>query len=85
MPRQPRLDIPNVLHHIIVRGIEKRDIFADDADKERFVARLSTLLIKGSMKCFAWSLMTNHFHLLLMPTASWTETRHIMDSTWGRG
>jgi len=69
MPRQPRLDIPNVLHHIIVRGIEKRDIFADDADKERFVARLSTLLIKGSMKCFAWSLMTNHFHLLLMPTA----------------
>jgi REP element-mobilizing transposase RayT len=57
------------LHHIIVRGIEKRDIFTDDADKKRFVARLSTLLIKGSMKCFAWSLMTNHFHLLLMPTA----------------
>ncbi len=41
---------------------------ADDADKERFVARLSTLLTKGSTKCFAWSLMTNHFHLLLMPT-----------------
>jgi REP element-mobilizing transposase RayT len=57
------------LHHIIVRGIEGRDIFADDADKERFVDRLSTLLTKGSMKCFAWSLMTNHFHLLLMPTA----------------
>ncbi|MEA5115266.1 MAG: transposase [Geobacteraceae bacterium] len=56
------------MHHVIVRGIERRDIFADDADKERFVARLSTLLAKGSMKCFAWSLMTNHFHLLLMPT-----------------
>lgn len=69
MPRQPRLDIPHVLHHVIVRGIEKRDIFADEADKERFVARLSTLLTKGSTKCFAWSLMTNHFHLLLMPTA----------------
>jgi len=68
MPRQPRFDIPNVLHHVIVRGIERRDIFADDADKERFVSRLSTLLTKGSMKCFAWSLMTNHFHLLLMPT-----------------
>jgi REP element-mobilizing transposase RayT len=68
MPRQPRLDIPYVLHHVIVRGIEKRDIFADDSDKERFVARLSALLTKGSMKCFAWSLMSNHFHLLLMPT-----------------
>lgn len=69
MPRQPRLDIPHVLHHVIVRGIEKRDIFADDADRAHFVARLSSLLSKGSTKCFAWSLMSNHFHLLLMPTA----------------
>jgi hypothetical protein len=30
MPRQPRLDIPYVLHHVIVHGIERRDIFADD-------------------------------------------------------
>ena len=68
MPRQPRLDIPYVLHHVIVRGIERRDIFADDADKDWFLSRLSTLLTKGSTKCFAWALMSNHFHLLLMPT-----------------
>lgn len=68
MPRQPRLDILHVLQHVIVRGIERRDIFADDADKARFVARLSELLTKSSTKCFAWSLMPNHFHLLLMPT-----------------
>ena len=75
MPRQPRLDIPHVLHHVIVRGIEKRDIFADDDDKERFVSRLSSLLTKGATKCFAWSLMSNHLHLLLMPTvASLSET-----------
>lgn len=70
MPRQPRLDIPHVLHHVIVRGIEKRDIFADDADKEHFVVRLSAILTKDSTKCFAWALMSNHFHLLLMPTAA---------------
>jgi REP element-mobilizing transposase RayT len=68
MPRQPRLDIPHVLHHVIVRGIERRDIFVDDTDKERFVARLSTLLTKSGPKCFAWSLLSNHLHLLLMPT-----------------
>ncbi len=68
MPRQPRLDIPDVLHHVIVRGIERRDIFADEADKERFVASLSALLTKSATKCFAWALMSNHFHLLLMPT-----------------
>lgn len=68
MPRQPRLDIPDLLHHVIVRGIDKCDIFADDADKERFLSRLSALLTQGATKCFAWSLMSNHFHLLLMPT-----------------
>jgi Transposase and inactivated derivatives len=68
MPRQPRLDIPHVLHHVIVRGIERRDIFADDTDRECFVARLSSLLTKSATKCFAWSLLSNHFHLLLMPT-----------------
>ncbi len=68
MPRQPRLYIPHVLHHVIVRGIERRDIFADDTDRERFVARLSSLLTKSATKCFAWSLLPNHFHLLLMPT-----------------
>lgn len=70
MPRLPRLDIPHVLHHVIVRGIERRDIFVDDTDKERIVARLSDLLTKSATKCFAWSLMSNHFHLLLMPTTS---------------
>lgn len=68
MPRQPRLDIPDTLHHVIVRGIEKRDIFADDDDRERFLSRLSYILTDGSTKCFAWALMSNHFHLLLMPT-----------------
>lgn len=68
MPRQPRLDIPDVLHHVIVRGIERRDIFAEDADKERFVASLSALLTKSATKCYAWALMSNHLHLLLMPT-----------------
>lgn len=69
MPRQPRLDIPNVLHHVIVRGIERRDIFADDSDKERFVVSLSALLTKSATRCYAWALMSNHFHLLLMPTS----------------
>ncbi|BBA68716.1 hypothetical protein YM18_0158 [Geobacter sulfurreducens] len=68
MPRQPRLDIPNILHHVIVRGIERRDIFDDDHNRARFVSRLSELLTQSGTRCFAWALMSNHFHLLLMPT-----------------
>jgi putative transposase len=40
MPRTARLDIPGLLQHVIVRGIEKRDIFLDDEDCALFVDRL---------------------------------------------
>ena len=49
----------------MVRGIEKRKIFLDDTDRESFVKRLSDLLVATKTECLAWSLMTNHFHLLL--------------------
>jgi hypothetical protein len=32
------------LHHIIVRGIERKDIFRDDRDKDNFVERLGRIL-----------------------------------------
>ena len=67
MPRLARLDIPGVLQHIMVRGIERRDIFNDDRDRAAFVDRLSRLLLKTGTDCLAWSLLSNHTHLLLRP------------------
>ncbi|SNB46953.1 transposase [Geobacter sp. DSM 9736] len=69
MPRAPRLDIPHLLHHVIIRGIERCDIFRDDEDRARFIDRLGALLRETSTQCYAWSLMRNHVHLLLMPTS----------------
>jgi len=37
MPRQARLDSPGTLHHVIVRGIEKRRIVDDEMDRRNFV------------------------------------------------
>jgi len=68
MPRLARIDIEGVLQHVMVRGIEKRDIFIDDHDRSAFVDRLSTLLVKTKTDCLAWSLLSNHAHLLLCPT-----------------
>ena len=67
MPRSARIDIPNILQHVIVRGIEKREIFTDDEDRRRFVKRLSNLLVSTDTDCFAWALLSNHLHLLLRP------------------
>jgi len=64
MPRQSRIDAPGALHHILVRGIDRKQIFFDDKDREDFIARLSVLVEETQTRCFAWALMTNHVHLL---------------------
>ena len=65
MPRSARLDAPGVLHHIMVRGIERRPIFRHDLDRQNFLKRLEVLLPECQMECYAWVLMKNHVHLLL--------------------
>lgn len=66
MPRQPRLHIPGLVHHVMARGIEGSDIFRDDDDREGFLKRLADGVNKpGGPRLYAWTLMTNHFHLLL--------------------
>jgi REP element-mobilizing transposase RayT len=64
MPRQARLDIPGALHHIMVRGINKSAIFADDEDKSRFLQRLSENVTKAGASVYAWVLMDTHAHIL---------------------
>jgi REP element-mobilizing transposase RayT len=65
MPRQARIDAPGALHHIICRGIERRNIFKDNTDRNRFLERLGSVLEKTSTPCYGWALIPNHFHLLL--------------------
>jgi REP element-mobilizing transposase RayT len=65
MPRRARLDAPGTLHHVIVRGIEKRQIVNDVADRKNFVDRLGGLSVDTKTSIYAWAIMTNHAHLLL--------------------
>jgi putative transposase len=65
MPRQARIDAPDALHHVIARGIERSKIFRDHVDREDFLRRLGKLVQQTEMKCYAWALIPNHFHLLL--------------------
>jgi REP element-mobilizing transposase RayT len=65
MPRRARLDAPGTLHHVIVRGIEKRRIVNDVADRKNFVKRLGELSTGTKTCIYAWALMTNHAHILL--------------------
>lgn len=65
MPRRARLDAPGTLHHVIVRGIEKRRIVDDDRDRKMFVKGLGEVSQVTQTPIYAWALMNNHAHLLL--------------------
>jgi putative transposase len=53
MPRKARTDAPGALHHIIVGGIDRCDIFRDAVNCENFLSRLGRLLTESSTACLA--------------------------------
>ena len=62
MPRKGRIDYPGGVHHLIVRGIERKRIFQDDRDRNAFLDLLGFLLLESKTSCFAWALLRNHVH-----------------------
>jgi REP element-mobilizing transposase RayT len=67
MPRAARLDVLGVVQHVMARGIERRDIFNDAQDREAFLERLANVVTSGGAQLLGWSLLSNHFHLVLRP------------------
>jgi len=64
MPRTARLDAPGVLHHVMIRGIERRKIFRNDKDRQDFIERLEVLCPLTQTSCYAWAFLSNHAHFL---------------------
>lgn len=65
MPRNARLDAPGALHHVMVRGINKADLFVDDVDRRKFLERLAHILQDNRCIVYAFALMSNHVHFLM--------------------
>jgi REP element-mobilizing transposase RayT len=65
MPRNSRIDAPGALHHIIIRGIERKAVFNESADRTNFIERLGRIITETDTDCYAWVLMTNHIHIML--------------------
>ncbi|SKC40454.1 REP-associated tyrosine transposase [Maledivibacter halophilus] len=53
------------IYHIMIRGNEKRNIFLDDDDREKFINILFDKKKDNEYKLYAYCLMNNHVHLLL--------------------
>ena len=65
MSRQPRLDTPGALHHVMGRGIYGIEIFVNRTDRVDFLDRMKKLCESEAISVYAWALMSNHFHLLV--------------------
>ncbi len=67
MARKPRIEYPGALYHVIARGNQRRDVFHDDMDRLRYLAKLRAYKQRYGFRVYAYVLMTNHVHLLLEP------------------
>ena len=65
MARQLRADFAGALHHVYNRGIDGRDIFRDDRDREFFLRWLGDVAAKFGWSVHVFTLMSNHFHLMI--------------------
>src|SRR3989338_6692977 len=70
MPRPLRPNIQNAFYHIFNRGVEKRLIFMEDSDRQRFLLLLADSIKRGNSKLYAYCLMDNHFHLFIQTGAT---------------
>jgi hypothetical protein len=53
--RSARFDAPGTHHHVMIRGIEGREIFRGDCDRSDFLERLDVLVPELGFRCFCVS------------------------------
>lgn len=65
MARPLRLEFAGALYHLTARGDARREIFLDDEDRLLFLERLGKEITQQGWGCYAYCLMSNHYHLLI--------------------
>jgi REP element-mobilizing transposase RayT len=65
MGRPLRIEMEDGVYHVTSRGLERRALVRDDADRERWLGLLGAVATRRRWRVFAWALMGNHFHLFL--------------------
>ena len=64
MPRAAREKSKSGVYHIMLRGINRQNIFEDDEDREKFIQTVN-ICISKDIKIYAYCLMNNHVHIMI--------------------
>ncbi|MCD6317474.1 transposase [Candidatus Aerophobetes bacterium] len=68
MPRIARGLVDGFIYHILNRGNGRQEVFHRIQDYEGFIDLMKKVKSKHSIKIFAYCLMPNHFHMVVLPT-----------------
>lgn len=83
MARLARVEYEGAIYHVTVRGNNRRDLFADDRDRERLLKRLSEVAEDTEVRVYAFCIMTNHIHLVVeTPQANLQQFMHKLETAY---
>ena len=68
MARMARIVVPYFPHHVVQRGNRRQKTFFENRDYERYRALMSKFCRKAGTRVWAYCLMPNHVHLVMVPS-----------------
>ncbi len=75
MSRKPRIVVPEIPHHVVQRGNRKQQTFFADGDYRLYLSLLKRRCEDQSVALWAYCLMPNHVHLILVPAEAGSMAR----------
>jgi len=67
MARIARIVVPGIPHHVTQRGNRRQPVFFGDADYQLYVGLMSEWCRRYAVEVWAYCLMPNHIHLVVVP------------------
>lgn len=65
MARQPRIKSATGVYHVMLRGNERKPVFLDDEDKNKFVDIMLKKKDGSAIRLYAYCVMDNHVHAVI--------------------
>ena len=59
--------MPGVPCHVTQRGVDRRETFSADVDRQAYLQLLRQNLADAEVQILGWCLMSNHVHLVALP------------------
>jgi putative transposase len=83
MARPQRIEYEGAVYHVTVRGNERRVLFLDDHDRNRFLRLLAESVEVFEVRLYLFCLMSNHIHLVLeTPRGNLSRFMHRLETAY---